>query len=412
MAWKITQSSRCSKLFIAPGNAGTALCGENVPIPINDFAALGDFVSEHAIDMVVVGPEEPLVKGIADYFSQKPALRDVLFVGPGAAGAQLEGSKAFAKAFMKRHRIPTAAYRSFSLETMQDGLAWLQKLPAPYVLKADGLAAGKGVIICQSLNEATETFEEMLRSRMFGKASETVVVEEFLQGKEVSVFVVTDGQTYRMLPEAKDYKRIGEDDTGPNTGGMGAISPVAFADKGFMKKVQDRIIKPTIDGLAKEGIPYCGFIFFGLIEVKGEPYVIEYNTRLGDPEAEAILPRLESDFVELLESAAKGQLDACQVTISPQLAATIVLTSGGYPGNYEKGYPISFIDDLSDSLVFYAGVKDGPEGLTTAGGRVIAVTSLGVTLSSALSISYKNARAIDFKGKYYRRDIGKDVSPI
>jgi phosphoribosylamine---glycine ligase len=333
-------------------------------------------------------------------------------VGPGAAGAQLEGSKDFAKAFMKRHGIPTAGYRSFTLETLQEGLAWLQKLPAPYVLKADGLAAGKGVIICQSLSEATETFEEMLRSRMFGQASDTVVVEEFLQGTEVSVFVVTDGHTYKLLPEAKDYKRIGEDDTGPNTGGMGAISPVAFADKGFMKKVQDRIINPTIDGLRQEGIPYCGFIFFGLIEVDGEPYVIEYNTRLGDPETQAILPRLESDFVELLESAAKGNLAGCQVTISQQFAATIVLTSGGYPGDYEKGHPISHAGNVSDSLVFYAGVKGSAEGLATAGGRVIAVTSLGKTLPSALSLSYKNASIIDFRGKYYRRDIGRDVSQL
>lgn len=409
MAWKIKQSSRCSHLYVAPGNYGTSLCGTNVELDVNDFESAGELVKRYAIDMVVVGPEEPLVKGLADYFASKPSLKEVLFVGPVADGARLEGSKAFAKAFMQRHGIPTAAYRSYTTKTMEKGKAWLQKHPAPYVLKADGLAAGKGVIICQSLDEATSTLEEMLTGKLFGQASETVVIEEFLHGIEVSVFVITDGRNYKILPEAKDYKRAGEDDTGPNTGGMGAVSPVPFADRAFMKKVEDRIIKPTISGLEADRIPYCGFIFFGLMVVKGEPYVIEYNTRLGDPEAQAILPRLESDFVELLQCAASGQLDRCQVAISKKIAATVVLTSGGYPGSYEKGFPISHLERVANSLVFYAGVRELHGIPATDGGRIIAVTSLEDKLQSALNKSYENARIIDFKGLYYRRDIGKDL---
>lgn len=409
MAWKLVQSHLCSKLYVAPGNAGTALLGENVAIQINDFAAVGDFAARHGIDMVVAGPEEPLVKGIADYFAREPGLKEILFVGPAAAGARLEGSKAFAKAFMQRHGIPTAAYRSFTSETLAQGIAYLENRPSPYVLKADGLAAGKGVIICHSLQEATRTLEEMLGSQLFGEASDTVVVEEFLSGMEVSVFVLTDGHSYVMLPEAKDYKRAGEGDTGPNTGGMGAISPVGFADKTFMQKVVERIIRPTIKGLEKEGISYCGFIFFGLIEVKNEPFVIEYNVRLGDPEAQAILPRLRSDFAELLHAAATQKLHEVHAEISPDHAATVVLASGGYPGNYSKGHPIALNGPLHDNLVFYAGVKADQEGLKTSGGRVMAITSLHQKLPNAVDLSYQGARQIDFKGKYYRRDIGRDL---
>jgi len=409
MAWKMAQSPLCSRLYVAPGNAGTALCGENVALNLHDFAALGEFVKRNAVDMVVVGPEEPLVKGIADHFGGDPELRDVLFIGPGAAGARLEGSKDFAKAFMQRHGIPTASYRSFNEASLEEGKAWLRQLAPPYVLKADGLAAGKGVIICSTLEEATQTLEEMLGSKMFGKASETVVIEEFLSGIEVSVFVVTDGKSYKLLPEAKDYKRVGEGDTGTNTGGMGAISPVGFATGDFMKMVEERIIVPTISGLQQEGIPYCGFIFFGLISVKGEPYVIEYNVRLGDPEAEATLPRVQSDLVELLQSAATGSLAGFRLATDPRFAATVILTSGGYPGEYVKGYTVSHVEEVNDSLVFYAGLKAEQHGLKTDGGRVLAVTSLNHNLAAALDTSYKNAGKIDFKGKYYRRDIGRDL---
>lgn len=411
MAWKISQSPRCEKLYIAPGNPGTALCGENVPLKLNDFPAIGEFAKGHAIDLLVVGPEEPLVKGMADYFSRDAALKDILFVGPPAGGARLEGSKAFAKGFMMRHGIPTAAYRSFTRESVEQGKAFLQSMAAPYVLKADGLAAGKGVIICDSLNEAYETLEEMLCSELFGQASATVVVEEFLQGREVSVFIVTDGKSYVMLPAAKDYKRIGEGDTGPNTGGMGAVSPVPFADKKFMAKVEERIIKPTIGGLIKEGVTYCGFIFFGLMEVDGDPFVIEYNVRLGDPEAEAILPRISSDFLELMEAAAKGGLDKHGLIISPQHAATIVLASGGYPGNFETGFPVFNLEHTEGSQVFYAGVKSAGGSLNTSGGRVLAITSLGGDTAKALKASYATARLVDFRGKYCRYDIGKDLLP-
>ncbi len=411
MAWKISQSPRCGKLYIAPGNPGTALHGKNVKLDMNDFKSVGEFALSHDIQMVIVGPEEPLVKGIADYFFSEPDLKDILLIGPRAAGARLEGSKAFAKAFMQRQGIPTASYRSFSMETLEQGKAYLKSLPPPYVLKADGLAAGKGVIICQSLSEATDTLDEMLGSKMFGEASATVVVEEFLQGKEVSVFVVTDGTSYKLLPSAKDYKRIGEEDTGPNTGGMGAISPVPFANKVFMDKVESRIIKPTMKGIIEEGIPYCGFIFFGLIEVGGEPYVIEYNVRLGDPETQAILPRISSDFLVLLEAAGRGSLELQTPSISPMSAATVVLVSGGYPEQYEKGYPITNTSQVSESLLFYAGVSEEQGLLKTNGGRVLAVTTLAEKPSKALETSYRNARLIDFKGKYYRRDIGKDVLP-
>lgn len=411
MAWKISQSPLCNKVFIAPGNSGTALCGVNVPLKPNDFPGIREFVREKAVDMVVVGPEEPLVRGITDFFRKDESLKDLLLIGPTSAGARLEGSKAFAKAFMMRHGIPTAAYRSFTRETLEEGKRFLQEMAAPYVLKADGLAAGKGVIICDSLNEAWDTLEEMLCDELFGQASATVVVEAFLKGDEISVFVLTDGDSHVLLPSAKDYKRIGEGNSGPNTGGMGAVSPVPFADPSFMEKVETRIIRPTINGLNKEGIPYCGLIFFGLIKVEGDPYVIEYNVRLGDPEAEAILPRISSDFLELLTAAGRRELHRHKVTISPEHAATVVLASGGYPGNYETGFPVLHLEKVEKSLVFHAGIRQEGEILKTNGGRVMAITSLAGDLSEALQLSYESARAVDFRGKYCRYDIGEDLLP-
>ena len=412
LAWKIAQSPHCSRLFIAPGNAGTSLVGENVELSLSDFEALEQFVLKHRIDMVVVGPEDPLVHGIGDYFAERPALKEVMLVGPRKAGAMLEGSKAFAKEFMQRYEIPTAAYRSFTRETVEEGKAFLSSLTAPYVLKADGLAAGKGVIISLSLEEATQTLEDMLLQDMFGQASDTVVVEEFLHGIELSVFAITDGKSYCMLPSAKDYKRVGEKDTGPNTGGMGAVSPVPFAGKKFMDKVEKRIVKPTIEGLQTEGIPYCGFLFFGLMNVKGDPYVIEYNVRLGDPETEAIIPRIQSDLVSLLEAAAKGALHNQTVDVSSEFATTVVLVSGGYPGEYEKGFMITGLDKTQGSHLFFAGLKgDGLQPLTS-GGRVLAITSLAPTLEEAQRKTYHNASVVDFRGKYYRRDIGKDLQKL
>lgn len=409
LAWKIARSSRCSKLYIAPGNPGTALHGQNVELDVLDFASVGAFVIDHQVDMVVVGPEEALVKGIADYFASRPQLSRVLFIGPGSSGARLEGSKAFAKAFMERHQIPTARYGHFTKETLQQGKAFLQGLDAPYVLKADGLAAGKGVIITHSLQEAEQLLEQMLCQQMFGQASAMVVIEEFLKGRELSVFAITDGVNYRMLPEAKDYKRVGEGDTGPNTGGMGAVSPVPFADGAFMKKVEQQIIIPTVAGLQQEGIPFTGFLFFGLMEVEGDPYVIEYNVRMGDPETEVVIPRLESDLVELLEAAGRKTLHQAAITISSQSAATLVLTSGGYPGEFEKGFQVNKLEDVHHSLLFYAGIREKDGMLLTNGGRVMAITSLASQLEEALKMSYDNARIIDFKGKYFRQDIGRDV---
>lgn len=409
LAWKIAQSTRCSRLFIAPGNAGTSLIGENADLSINDFDAVGQFVLKHRIDLVVVGPEEPLVRGIADYFQSKPELKHVLFVGPGKVGATLEGSKAFAKEFMVRHGIPTAAYKAFTAQNINEGKAFLASLAAPYVLKADGLAAGKGVIICETLEEAEQTLDEMLIQNKFGKASASVVIEEFLKGIELSVFAITDGKTYRMLPSAKDYKRVGEKDSGPNTGGMGAVSPVPFADKDFMEKVEKRVVIPTVEGLKADGIHYCGFLFFGLMNVNGDPYVIEYNVRLGDPETEAIIPRVDSDLVDLFEAAAKGELHTQTIKISEQFATTVVLVSGGYPGEFEKGFALSGLDKVEDSQLFYAGLKgDGMQPLTS-GGRVLAITSLAPTMQQALDVTYRNAALVDYKGKYYRRDIGKDL---
>ena len=412
LAWKISQSSLCEKLFIAPGNAGTADCGENVNISYNDFLAVQSLCLREHIELVIVGPEEPLVNGIYDYFKSDAALRNIALIGPSKYAAQLEGSKAFAKAFMQRHNIPTASYREFDLSNYEEGVEYLRSLPIPIVLKADGLAAGKGVIICQNHVEAMAEFELMIQQAKFGDAGKKVVVEEFLKGIELSMFALVDGKSYVLLPEAKDYKRIGEGDSGLNTGGMGAVSPVPFADGEFMGKVKERIIEPTVNGLQSEQIDYKGFVFFGLINVNGEPYVIEYNCRMGDPETEVVIPRLKNDIVELFLAVSHQKLSETKVEIDPRAAATVVAVSGGYPGNYEKGFEIDGLDILNedDVIIFHAGTATENGVVVTNGGRVLTITSFGDTVAKAAKRSSEMMEFLNFHGMYYRRDIGYEFA--
>lgn len=405
LAWKISQSKKLTKLYIAPGNAGTLNLGENIPIQPLEFAKLGQFVVDKDIDLVVVGPEDPLVKGITDFFKSEPALKNIPVIGPSSKGAALEGSKEFAKEFMLRHKIPTAKYFSVTQSNLTEGFSFLESLKPPYVLKADGLAAGKGVLILNSLNEAKNELKSMLEGK-FGKASEKVVIEEFLKGIECSVFVITDGKSYKILPEAKDYKRVGVGDTGLNTGGMGCISPVPFVNSEFLKKVEIQVVIPTIQGLQKDNIEYIGFIFLGLMNYEGNPYVIEYNVRMGDPETEVVMPRLDCDLVEIFEAMGNRTLDKVNLSINPETCVTVMLVSGGYPEDYEKGKLITGLDKTDGSIIFHAGTSQTDKGVITSGGRVIAVSSIASTMKDALKNSYKNAEIINFDRKYYRSDIG------
>uniref|UniRef100_UPI0040497BD7 phosphoribosylamine--glycine ligase n=1 Tax=Flavobacterium sp. TaxID=239 RepID=UPI0040497BD7 len=409
LAWKINQSSKLTKLFVAPGNAGTASVATNISINILDFKALKETVISHAIDMVVVGPEDPLVLGVYDFFKQDFDLQNIPVIGPSKKGAELEGSKDFAKQFLIQNKIPTAAYATFTSDTIQQGFDFLETLSPPFVLKADGLAAGKGVLILNDIEEAKNELSQMLEHQKFGQASAKVVIEEFLDGIELSCFVLTDGKSYKILPTAKDYKRIGEGDQGLNTGGMGAISPVPFADADFMEKIENQIVKPTIQGLKNDSIDYKGFIFIGLIKVKDQPYVIEYNVRLGDPETEVVLPRLESDILELFEAVANENLDNVDLVINPQTAATIMLVSGGYPESYEKGKVISGLENVTDSLVFHAGTTMNGDDVVSNGGRVLAITSFGNDINEATKKSYQNIEKLNFDKMYFRKDIGLDL---
>ena len=409
-AWKIAQSPRCNQLFVAPGNPGTAEIATNVPLGVTDFPGISKFIQAQGIDLLVIGPEEPLVKGLVDYLHAQVGMEQLLVVGPPQLGATLEGSKDFSKQFMLRNGVPTAAYATFHAHQLAEGLAYLEKQSLPIVLKADGLAAGKGVLICESLEEAKISLKEMLVDAKFGDASSKVVVEEFLTGIELSVFVATDGISYKILPEAKDYKRIGEGDTGLNTGGMGAVSPVPFADAAFLKKVEERIVIPSIQGLEKEGIPYKGFLFIGLMNSNGEPFVIEYNVRMGDPETEAVLPRIESDFVDLLEAIAGGSLASYALELSPQTCATVVMVSGGYPEGYEKGFSIALPEPNSGTVLFHSGTARNESGvLINSGGRVFAVTGMGANLEEALAAAYETIDNVSWQKAYYRRDIGQDI---
>lgn len=410
LAWKLNQSKRVKKLIVAPGNAGTADFAQNLQLSVTDFKAIGEAVLSNDIDLVVVGPEVPLVLGIQDYFKNTPSLSHISLIGPSKAGAQLEGSKEFAKKFMGRHGIPTAAYRSFGPQDLEDAYCFLEELTPPYVLKADGLAAGKGVLILSEIDTAKAALKEMLVDEKFGEASSRVVIEEFLTGIELSCFVLTDGKDFKILPTAKDYKRIGEGDTGLNTGGMGAISPVAFADEAFMEKVEARIIRPTVQGLQKENIPYIGFIFIGLIKVGGDPYVIEYNVRMGDPETEVVMPRIQTDLADLLVATAGGELGGIDLEIRPEAAATVMMVSGGYPEAYKKGYPIEGLDLDEEVTVFHAGTSKNADGVViTNGGRVLAVTALGKDFRESIQSAYSAASKIHFKDAYYRKDIGFDL---
>jgi len=408
-AWKIAQSPLCENLFIAPGNAGSSAYATKLPVTVNDFEGIKNSVLEHKIQMMVVGPEDPLVNGIRDYFENDPQLQDVLIIGPGKSGARLEGSKDFSKQFMFKHGIPTAKYATFTSDNIAEGYAFLENMKAPYVLKADGLAAGKGVLILNELAEAKQELRSMLVDSKFGNASSRVVIEEFLSGIELSVFVLTDGKDYVILPEAKDYKRIGEGDTGLNTGGMGAVSPVPFADSIFMKKVEERIVKPTVNGLSSDGIPYMGFIFIGLMNVNGDPFVIEYNVRMGDPETEAVIPRIKNDLVQLFTSTAQGKLLDEKIAFDERTAITVILASKGYPGEIEKGKVVSGLNECGECLVFHSGTSENNHQVITSGGRVFAITSLSETFGSARTLAMGCANKIEFEGKYYRKDIGNDL---